>query len=425
MEQEAISDGKLTSNRMPSASANHAVDTQDLSTLPSRTDVAIIGGGIAGLIASIVLARHGLKVLLCEKKSYPRDKVCGACLNANALATLEQLQLSFLLDQLNAPHLNQVQIQCGPRTLKLPLPSGRAITRREFDLALATEAARCGVDLQENVTASLDSLTSDQKFRKIKLQSPHAERELEASLVFVAAGLSGVRENSLPWPALIQHHSKIGMGLNFEANSHNIQSHTIHLCVRRQGYLGIVCAENNQLNLAAAIDPELLKQEKSFGAWVRGTLHQYDLSIDFPLEEAPWRGTPTLTRNIPQPYGRRWLAIGDSAGYVEPFTGEGMAWAMAGGAIAASLVIENLASWDIQHERQWGSLYQQLIRHRQFSCRSLAWLLQNSLRSRIAIEAAAWFPALGRWFVTNINRNTNPALHSISSHSSQNADAKD
>lgn len=380
------------------------------NALPSHTDILIVGGGVAGLIAAIALARQHFQVVLCEKKSYPRDKVCGACLNANALATLDALQLTSVLDTLHAPALTQVQIQCGPRTVQLPLPSGRAITRREFDLALANEAVRAGVTLVQNTTASLESSTPTQTSRQVKLHDSQQTRILDASLVLIASGLGGIRETSKPWPAKIQPNSKIGMGLNLHTADHNIRPHTIHLCVRQEGYLGLVLAEKNQLNLAAAIQPNLLKAPLPFGVWVRQTLQQYNLHIDFPLEEAEWRGTPSLTRSMEQPHGHRWLAIGDSAGYVEPFTGEGMAWAMAGGVAAANLISENLLNWNTRTEEKWGELYQQMIRQRQWSCRSLAWLLQNQLRSRIAIEAATWLPGIGRWFVNDINRQAQNLL---------------
>ena len=380
------------------------ITNTNFNALPSHIDVLVVGGGIAGLIAAIALARQNFQVVLCEKKSYPRDKVCGACLNANAIATLEALQLTSLLDTLHAPALTHVQIQCGPRTVQLPLPSGRAITRREFDLALANEAVRSGVTLLQNTTASLESSTPAQTLRQVKLQNSQHTRVIDASLVLIAAGLGGIRETAKPWPAKILPNSKIGMGLNLHTEVHNVRPHTIHLCVRQEGYLGLVLAENNQLNLAAAIQPNLLKDQLPFGAWVRQTLEQYNLHIEFPLEEAEWRGTPALTRTMQQPYGHRWLAVGDSAGYVEPFTGEGMAWAMAGGVAAANLISENLLNWNSQQEEKWGELYQQMIRQRQWSCRSLAWLLQNPLRSRIAIEAATWLPGIGRWFVNDINR---------------------
>lgn len=404
MEQKQIVD---TNSNFPVSKAIPTEPTQaffDRREIPSRSEVVVLGGGLAGLISSIVLARQGRQVILCEKKKYPRDKVCGACLNANALATLERLQLTPLLDQLEAPTLKQVRIQCGPRTLTLPLPSGRAVTRKELDLALAHEATRCGVTILENVNAALDVLSSDQKMRRVKIQDSQQSSFTDAEIALVAAGLGGVRELSQPWPAEVKPNSKIGLGLTLCTDSHNIQENTIYLCVRENGYLGIVLAENHRVNLAAAIKPNLLNQEESFGVWVRETLRRYNLRIDYPFEEAPWRGTAPLTRKISQPFGRRWLAIGDSAGYVEPFTGEGMAWAMSGGEIAASLAAKNFEHWSVEHERQWGSLYKEMIRQRQLSCRSLAWLLQNPLRSRLAIEVAAWFPSIGHWFVQDINR---------------------
>ena len=404
MEQKQIVDinsNLPVSQAIPTEPAQAFFDRQEI---PTRSQIVILGGGLAGLISSIVLAREGRQVLLCEKKKYPRDKVCGACLNSNALATLERLKLTPLLDQLGAPMLKQVRIQCGPRTLSLPLPSGRAVTRKELDLALANEATRCGVRILENVNAALDVLSSDQKLRRVRIQDSQQTSFTDAEIVLVAAGLGGVREFSQPWPAEIRPNSKIGIGLTLHTDSHNIRQNTIYLCVRENGYLGIVLAENHQVNLAAAIKPDLLNQEKSFAVWVRETLRRYNLRIDYSFEEAQWRGTAPLTRKIAQPFGSRWLAIGDSAGYVEPFTGEGMAWAMSGGEIAASLAAKNLEHWSEKHERQWGCLYKQMIRQRQWSCRSLAWLLQNPLRSRLAIEVAAWFPGIGQWFIHDINR---------------------
>jgi len=404
MEQEQIVDTDSNFAVSPATPTEPAQAFFDRQEIPTRSQVVVLGGGLAGLISAIVLARQGRQVLLCEKKKFPRDKVCGACLNSNAIATLERLKLTPLLDQLGAPMLKQVRIQCGRRTLSLPLPGGRAITRKELDLALASEATRCGVRILENVNAALDSLSSDQKLRRVKIQDSQQTSFTDAEIVLVAAGLGGVREISQPWPAEIKPNSKIGIGLTLHTESHNIRENTIYLCVRENGYLGIVLAENHQVNLAAAIKPDLLNQEESFGGWVRETLCRYNLQIDYPFEEAQWRGTAPLTRKIAQPFGRRWLAIGDSAGYVEPFTGEGMAWAISGGELAASLAAKNIEHWSEKHERQWGSLYKQMIRQRQLSCRSLAWLLQNPLRSRLAIEVAAWFPSIGHWFVHDINR---------------------
>lgn len=411
MEQESI----IHVNTDPTAimPADNARVTNHLASLPSRTDVAIVGGGVAGLISAIALARQGLQVVVAEKKSYPRDKVCGACLNANALDTLAKLSLLHLLDELQAPTLTQVQIQCGSRTVRLPLPHGRAITRREFDLALANEARRCGVTIAENTTASLEELRHDQNLRCVKIQGSQQVHHMEAAIVLVAAGLSGVREGSQPWPAQVTPRSKIGIGLSLTCQTHNIAPNTIHLCVRENGYLGLVQAEQGVLNLAAAVDSDLLKQSKSFGIWVHETLAKYQLHIDYPFEEAEWRGTPTLTRKVLRPYGQRWLAIGDSAGYVEPFTGEGMAWAMAGGNLAAHVVSSHLKHWSTKHEEEWGTIYRKMIRHRQLSCRTLSWLLQNSFRSRLAIEAAAWFPGIGSWLIHGINQQAQPATMDV------------
>jgi menaquinone-9 beta-reductase len=380
------------------------LQSKTLEDLLDVSEVLIIGGGVAGLIAAIKLARLGHQVTLAERKTYPRDKVCGACLNANALATFDSLQLTPILDRLQAPHLQQVQIRCGRRQLALALPAGRAITRYQLDLALAQEAQACGVHLFQNTAASIEETSMCGGFRLAKLQRDGECRTIKAKMILVAAGLNGVKECSQIWPAKVARHSKVGLGLTCQAPGGNVQNGTIYLCVRPEGYLGVVRGENGILNLAAAVEPALLKSGLDFGQWAKTTLEQYQLSIELPSGSDTWRGTPQLTRRVEQPYGHRWLAIGDAAGYVEPFTGEGMAWALASAELAATHIHSNFEHWSEIHGPQWQNLYRGLVRRRQFGCRALAWLLKSPTRSQLAIELATWFPQVAAWMVRDINQ---------------------
>jgi flavin-dependent dehydrogenase len=61
--------------------------------IKSTWEVVVIGAGPAGSIAARECAKQGLRTLLVDKAAFPRPKVCGCCLNANAMATLERLGL--------------------------------------------------------------------------------------------------------------------------------------------------------------------------------------------------------------------------------------------------------------------------------------------------------------------------------------------
>ena len=102
--------------------------------------------------------------------------------------------------------------------------------------------------------------------------------------------------------------------------------------------------------------------------------------------DAVWRGTSRLTRRR-RVEAERLLVIGDAAGYVEPFTGEGIAWAMRSG--------EAVAEHALGHaERTWTVAHQALVGVRQRECRMIARLLRHSELSSVAIAALGALPGL-------------------------------
>jgi|LakMenEpi03Aug12_release.lakeMendotaPanAssembly.Ray.scaffolds.fasta_scaffold03258_17 flavin-dependent dehydrogenase len=392
--------------RIPNLSQPDQLSTLSLLECPNHWDLIVIGGGLAGLAVATTAARHGKRVLLCEKKSYPRAKVCGACLNGNALAALHELGFSNILDRYQAPLLNKVHIANGKRQLELNLPGGRAITREKLDYELALEAQKLGVTLLQDCHANLDDCQSSTTQREIKLTQGRTTRTLTAKLIAITAGLAGIKLPDGTTPAKVAPHSKIGMGTTCLDPDANIEPGKIYLCVRQEGYLGIVQAEQGVLNLAAAIQPSLLKSPRSFTQWARETLQLYGLQINLPCDSTHWQGTPALTRQLAIPAGPRWLAIGDSAGYVEPFTGEGMAWALASGIVAGNLIASHLDTWNSECEKHWITLHRSLIRSRQSGCRCLAWCLERPTFGSFAMSVVTQFPWIGGYIVSNINQPT-------------------
>ncbi|MFZ4611936.1 MAG: NAD(P)/FAD-dependent oxidoreductase, partial [Gemmataceae bacterium] len=71
-------------------------------------DVIIVGAGTAGGLAAVLLARKKLRVLLVDRQAFPRPKVCGCCLNGNAIATLKETGLHHLLTENQAISLNEM-----------------------------------------------------------------------------------------------------------------------------------------------------------------------------------------------------------------------------------------------------------------------------------------------------------------------------
>ena len=108
-----------------------------------------------------------------------------------------------------------------------------------------------------------------------------------------------------------------------------------------------------------------------------------------------WKGTPPLTRRVSSLGEERLFLVGDAAGYVEPFTGEGMTWALIAARTVAPLAVTaaRRAPWDASHETNWSTAHRALQR-RMRSCGRTTRLLRRPLATRLAVRILAVFPWL-------------------------------
>jgi menaquinone-9 beta-reductase len=121
------------------------------------------------------------------------------------------------------------------------------------------------------------------------------------------------------------------------------------------------------------------------------------------LETAAWQGTPALTRRTHPLGDARVLVVGDAAGYAEPFTGEGIAWALAAGRAVAPLARQAGERWDPRLVHDWGRLHRRVVRRRQAICRAAAAVLRRPWLVRAAFEVAARLPDSAVWVVRRLN----------------------
>ena len=164
------------------------------------------------------------------------------------------------------------------------------------------------------------------------------------------------------------------------------------MAVGRCGYVGLVRVEDDQLNVAAAFARELIKDCGSPGAAARTILAEAGFPSIPALASASWQGTVPLTRRTWPVAGERFFVLGDAAGYVEPFTGEGMAWAMMCGKAAVPLARRAIDGWDPSLPREWTSLHRRLVARRQLLCRGLALMLRHPWLARTGFELAIRAP---------------------------------
>jgi flavin-dependent dehydrogenase len=94
--------------------------------------------------------------------------------------------------------------------------------------------------------------------------------------------------------------------------------------------------------------------------------------------------------------------VGDAAGYVEPFTGEGMAWALATAGAATPFIQQGLRVWDEALEHDWITAYRALIGRQQKVCRMLTRALRSPWAVHLTIGLLRHWPSLAQPIVTRL-----------------------
>jgi menaquinone-9 beta-reductase len=381
-------------------------------------DAVVIGAGPAGAIAARQLSLLGHHVLLIERSTFPRHKVCGGCVNARAMSALSSIGLSELLSRIDAPPLQAIRVHVGRQIVEYELPEGKAVSRWSLDAALAERAATAGATLVTGTTARVGQLTSCGGYRLATLQAPGRSKPtiVQAKMVIAADGLQHPSLAEHPaFQSRVHAGSHVGLGAILADDQGDLQPGRVQMAVGAEGYVGMVRVENGQLNVAAAVRPTFLKRMGSPAKSIGVILREASLPCCTAVERAAWHGTPAVTRCSPQVADERLLLIGDAAGYVEPFTGEGIAWAIES-ALLASLLAANCIGGrarpvEIAHE--WSRQYASQLKRRQTICRMISWTLGSPLRVQLILALSRWLPGVTSRALRRINEPLSPLLPSL------------
>jgi flavin-dependent dehydrogenase len=317
--------------------------TLSLEEASRRTwDVAIVGAGPAGALAARETARRGAGVLLVDQASFPRWKVCGCCLNGRALGALEAAGLGGLAKARRAVPLEAIALTAGGRSARVALSGSVALSRETFDAALVGEAMRAGAAFLPQTRAALppEDAGAPGDIRLLELVQGPATTIVRTRCVLAADGLGGkllARAGVSAAPSAPG--SRIGAGTGLTEAPAFYRPGIVYMACGEHGYAGLVRLEDGRLDVAAALDASRVRACGGPGQAVVPLLAEAGWPIIPSLETAAWRGTAALTRRARRCAARRLFVLGDAAGYVEPFTGEGMAWALASALALAPLAV--------------------------------------------------------------------------------------
>jgi geranylgeranyl reductase family protein len=294
-------------------------------------DVAIVGGGPAGSSCAAFCALAGLHALVLDRERFPREKVCGDCLNPSCWSVLERLDLPQRIRNLPHSKLNSVDfIAIDGHKVSVDLPTGDdceiSVKRSAFDDLLLKRASELGAHVREETT--LTTLAHDQHW---KLETVTRE-SFRARVLIGADGRNSTvarLRNLLPPPArervALQAH--VLLPRNFGKR--------VVLQFLPEGYSGQAPVNESELNLCLVGRPPTISRLRQ---WAQR-------HFEIPANQ-PWRTITPLTRSPVPCANENLLFIGDAARVVEPFTGEGIYYALRSGELAADAIAKTIDGKD-------------------------------------------------------------------------------
>jgi flavin-dependent dehydrogenase len=364
----------------------------------------VVGAGPAGAATSLRLAREGLRVLLVDRGGMPRGKVCGCCLSPVAIGELARLALP-LAAGVPIP-LATLALSSGGWTARVAVGGGGVLSRETLDTAIVEAAVAAGVDWLPGVDV-VSVTTRDGNAVSVTLRSvaDGAVVTIGADRCVLATGLvdrvrgdtnvDAIQERRGPGAA--GKRCMIGLGTTLPADCVDLPPGELRMMVGRQGYCGIVRLEDGRIDVAAAIDRAAVRGGGGAAGAVLAVLGPTPEALSPRLADAlhaaRYTATPPLTRRFPpSAEGGLILRVGDAAAYVEPFTGEGIGWALASARIAADTILQAACGARV------GEVYAG-AHHRHFvvphaRCRRVTSWLQSPALVTAAVASARIAPGL-------------------------------
>ncbi|HEY5393604.1 MAG TPA: geranylgeranyl reductase family protein [Hanamia sp.] len=358
-----------------------------------KFDVVIAGAGPAGCAAAYMLSGKGLKIALVDKETFPRDKICGDALGADVTkqfhlmsetlaASLQQFEKKISSNGVRFITPNHRQLDIAFTKPEKVFGGGFVAKRIDFDHFFFSETAK-QPDIFIFQNQKIVSVINDQD--KIIVQS--ASISFEASMLLAADGAHSFLNKKLTENVVEKDHFCAGVRQYYSNVKDFHPENHIELHFYKDilpGYLWIFPLPGNQANVGLGMLSSVVSKKKLNLKVEMAKLLATEPSLKerfkeaVPLTDVQGFGLPlgSKKRTIS---GNRFLLLGDAAGLIDPFTGEGIANSIRSGRIAATHVINSFreskfdatfnASYDKEiYQKMWnefrfGHTLQKLFRY--------------------------------------------------------------
>jgi menaquinone-9 beta-reductase len=372
-----------------------------MNTQAPLYDTAIVGGGLAGLSLSILLARRGFQVIVFEKEKYPFHKVCGEYISMESWDFLTGLGVP--LESWNLPLINQVLITAidGSSIIEKLPTGGFGISRHKLDSALSVLAREAGVELFEN--SRVQEIIFENNYHRITTN--------EGSFIArVTCACFGKKSNlDVKWKRKFSTNKNTQnyVGVKYHVRL-NLPATQIALHNFNGGYCGISRIENDRYCLCYLTRSENLKKNNQSiqqteenvlkkNPFLKKILNECERLYEEPLTIAQisFRKKNQVENHI--------LFVGDAAGMITPLCGNGMSMALHASKIAGDSIMSYLTGdysreyMEIRYREQWKNKFASRLR----TGRIIQRFFGNPFLSSLLIRCLKPFPALVRAIIKN------------------------
>lgn len=355
------------------------------------TEVIIIGSGLAGLTSAIHLTKMGCKVLVIEKNSYPKHKVCGEYISNEILPYFKWLNIN--IEDLKPTHISTLQFSSESGKMintQLPL-GGFGISRFTLDHFLAQKAHSQKCEIFED---QVNEVIFKDDFFEVHLASGTI---LTSKVVLGGFGKRSnldikmnrdFLKNKSPWLAVKSHyegefpHDVVGL--------HNFKG----------GYCGVSKVENNMLNICYLTNFKSFKKFKNIAEFQEKVVFQNPHLKNILENSKPVFEKPLTISQIcfekKQNVENHILMMGDTAGLIHPLCGNGMAMAIHSAKLASEETIDFLSGKISRNEMEtnYSSNWNKNFKQRLWYGRILGSILEHSKLSEILTNLITHLPFL-------------------------------
>jgi menaquinone-9 beta-reductase len=325
-------------------------------------DVLVIGGGPAGAATGYWLAEAGHDVVVVERKTFPREKTCGDGLTPRAVKQLADMGLAERLGEFH--RYDGLRAVAHGISLELRWPEhpvfpshGFVVRRRALDTMVGEHAAKAGATLLQGTEAVAPVLHRGQVAGAVvKDKESGEQRELRARYVVIADGansrfgraLGTARNRSYPFGMAIRGY--------FESPLHAEPWIESALDLRDRdgnslpGYGWIFPVGDGEINVGLGLlstfrDWKSVNTTHLMNEFVATAPEYWGISPE-TATSVPTGGRLPMAGSVEPKVGPTWIVVGDAAGSINPFNGEGIDYAYETGHMAAGLLHEALETGD-------------------------------------------------------------------------------